>query len=388
MPIRFARPVGPHLDIRELEYLSALHQSAPQLRADGRITAQDVRNYLRSRHGLQVGVEYLQNVFMPGLAGAFLGSTEDGAEAVFDLVEIVCILLIPHFCREFNEKADASFFDRVLDIILRDVTGATERPVLTRALLRDVLEAYGELPDDEGDAMVEAMLQAAGGVDDADADDLDDDTEEDDHGIRHQPRRLTARVLAQATTGDVRPYYNLTWEDSVTTHFDDVFHGSYLDTSGAPVDGVSHMVTQTTTQLATVAAGTTSTQLLQRLHNSTNNNNKKNNHGDTAHSGTEPRTTERDGDNNQAAAPKKNNTQPVQRIFTFSSIDYVAENFRSVHFTMVLWVTIVVTYFSYLWGVRHTANKLMSKPSISWLLFRTHSQLLTAVLASLPTYYY
>ena len=37
----------------------------------------------------------------------------------------------------------------------------------------------------------------------------------------------------------------------------------------------------------------------------------------------------------------------VQRIFTFSAIDYVAENFRSVHFTMFLWVTVVVAYFSY-----------------------------------------
>ena len=38
MTIRFERPVGAHLDVKELEYLAALHQSANTLRADASVT--------------------------------------------------------------------------------------------------------------------------------------------------------------------------------------------------------------------------------------------------------------------------------------------------------------------------------------------------------------
>lgn len=48
----FDRPVGAAADVKELEYISALHQSSPQLNTDGPITAQDVRRFLRSRFGL------------------------------------------------------------------------------------------------------------------------------------------------------------------------------------------------------------------------------------------------------------------------------------------------------------------------------------------------
>ena len=160
-------------------------------------------------------------------------------------------------CNSNEKQQDSeSFFDRVLDIILRDVTGSTERPVLTRALLQDVLEAYGELPDDERvqDDAVEAMLQAAG-VTVERVDDLDNNDPSGTPTPTPTTLRLTASVLAQATTGDVRPFYKLGWEDAVTTHFDDVFQGSYLDTSGAPVDGVSQqIVSKTTDVLATTAA--------------------------------------------------------------------------------------------------------------------------------------
>jgi hypothetical protein len=48
----FDRPVGAAADVKELEYISAIHQSSPQLNTDGPITAQDVRRFLRSRFGL------------------------------------------------------------------------------------------------------------------------------------------------------------------------------------------------------------------------------------------------------------------------------------------------------------------------------------------------
>lgn len=38
MPIRFERPVGAHLDLRELEYISALHQTDAEVRTDASVT--------------------------------------------------------------------------------------------------------------------------------------------------------------------------------------------------------------------------------------------------------------------------------------------------------------------------------------------------------------
>lgn len=38
MPIIFEKPIGAHADLRELEYVSALHQTGAKLRRDGSVT--------------------------------------------------------------------------------------------------------------------------------------------------------------------------------------------------------------------------------------------------------------------------------------------------------------------------------------------------------------
>ena len=241
MPIVFERPVGPHCDIKELEYVSALLQTGPAIRRDGTVTSEDVVTYLKSRHGIEADVDYIRTVFMPGLAGA-LG---ENADPLFDIVEIMCILLIPHFVREKrkprtdedeekeekdgffsklldkiprfggekhkpktdddveedeklvdeeidvddDEDEDDDFFSKVLDMILHDLTGSAvgDRPKLTRDCMQAILACYGEeenaRPED-----VDAMLLAAGVAGDDVA------------------PEFTPELLAKACTSDLKQY--------------------------------------------------------------------------------------------------------------------------------------------------------------------------------------
>jgi hypothetical protein len=50
----FYRSTGAAADVKELEYISAIHQSSSELNPDGTITAEDVRIFLRSRYGVVV----------------------------------------------------------------------------------------------------------------------------------------------------------------------------------------------------------------------------------------------------------------------------------------------------------------------------------------------
>jgi len=61
--------VGPEADLREIEYLSAIHQSeGTSIRPDGTISAADVRVYLRSRYGLYISKEEATQI-VRGLGG-------------------------------------------------------------------------------------------------------------------------------------------------------------------------------------------------------------------------------------------------------------------------------------------------------------------------------
>ncbi|KAI2490942.1 hypothetical protein MHU86_23630 [Fragilaria crotonensis] len=103
--IEFEKPVGAHADCKELEYISALHQSSPMLRQDASITAEDVVNFLLSRHGIKADLTYVERNLMPGLAG----NIDESPDAVFDLVELASILLIPHL-RKTGAEHDCEIF--------------------------------------------------------------------------------------------------------------------------------------------------------------------------------------------------------------------------------------------------------------------------------------
>ena len=64
----FRRPIGAAADVRELEYISALHQTSSVLHTDGTVSAQDVLYFLRSRYGLHITSDDAMDI-VRGLAG-------------------------------------------------------------------------------------------------------------------------------------------------------------------------------------------------------------------------------------------------------------------------------------------------------------------------------
>ena len=156
-----------------------------------------------SRHGIQADIAFVNEQLMPGLAGA-LG---DCPFSVFDIVEIVGILLIPHLNRQ-DESVDTpdSLFSKVLNMILKDATGSTEIPILDRALMKNILETYGEF--EVPAEVIDEMMLAAGAI--------------------QNPTHLDAMTLMKACTGDTAQY-NTQWDTTLTTHYDDVFQGTSLD---------------------------------------------------------------------------------------------------------------------------------------------------------------
>jgi len=229
--------------------------------ARARAIAEDVVNFLASRHGIKVDVSYVEENLMPGLAGA----TGESPDAVFDIVELATILLIPHLRKEAAFGHDM-LFAKVVQIILADVNDSTEPVVLDKAFMIRVLERYGE--DDIPDEVIEEMLQAAGA---SEGKLLFDD-----------------QMLAQATTGDVHQV-ELEWEGSATTHYDDALDGTALDAN----------------------------------------------------------LEDNDPDEEIQKSEFDEHSDQIKRIFTFPTIDYVAENYRSKGFNVVLWVVIIVAFFAY-----------------------------------------
>lgn len=221
MTIRFEKPIGSHADVKELEYIAALHQTGPKIRRDGSVdgkfflrrmtiirlkkfgllfspvlSAKDVVHFLTSRHGIKVDIDFARTKLMPGLAGTI----EDGEEAVFDIAELTSILMISHLRKVAASKDCENNFQKVLNLILTDVTGSASTQILDRHLLKKILNKYGE--GDTDPDVINEMLQAAGISDGMD-------------------QEFGYEILVRATTGDIQQVYN-EWENSRSTHYDDV----------------------------------------------------------------------------------------------------------------------------------------------------------------------
>lgn len=337
MAVSFERPVGCHADIRELEYLSALAQTAmPSLRKNASlhgeflsklekgtwnnyvnspessvympcmpllhfyvITAKDIKYFLLSRHGIVVQTDEVKADILADLSCDFRDN-EDDPEVALDLCELVALLLIPHLRKiqaTGDKHAQDELFGRVLRLILEDITGKPDMTehVLDKGFMRLIVESYGEL--DASDELIEEMVR---------------------HGTEGVGGQVILNIdtFIRALTCDIEKY-NPEFEERWSTHYEDVF--GYQ----APP-----------TKIVTV--------------------------GRDARDAYDPKKMV---ERSMEDGPRKQRT--VKHVFTAPGLDHTADTYRSQTYAVLLWIGLVVTYLAYVESFDLSANANCNEEAFS-----------------------
>lgn len=173
--------------------------------------ANDIVNYLSSRHGIVVDVETIKQDILVQLTGEL----ELEPAYKMDLVEMVALLLIPYLLSNTSKKA----ISQVLHVMLNE----TDSSKLSRHFLKTLLDFHGEV--EVADSVLDSMMEAAGG----------------------EGAVLNFESLKHALTSDVTKFHT-EWTDRMTTHYQDVFENepaSPDDTEPANQDSsISFMATR------------------------------------------------------------------------------------------------------------------------------------------------
>ena len=237
--VQFDRPVGAQADVKELEYISALHQTgASQLRSDGSITDEDIKAYLRSRFGIEVSLNEVRWVILQGFGGS------DKENEVIDLMELTAIILVPLLLkaaavvRHKEQGHDDNpttilppnvvpppeqLLETSLQIILHDVTGKAPQDTTTSSctmtppqelspeFVRELLTIYGEMEMASDDNLIQEMINHASPISTT-------------TGTTTGTNTLSFNVssFAEALTKDVK-LYDIANEAKISTSIQDVF---------------------------------------------------------------------------------------------------------------------------------------------------------------------
>ena len=189
------------------------------------------------------------------------------------------------FHREKGDKLwpDSDLIESVLGMILHDATGDPNPQPLSKELLRQILNFYGEEESAEDEVFLEHMIMAAAPSKTTST----TETASESIGIidvEGEPILFDKYAFARALTHDIQNY-NISNENHVTTNYYDVFQ-SYCSTKEGEMKKRPFMRNNVKTVQMTNSEG---------------------------------------------------NIRPVQRVFTFPSIDYTADTFRSKGFVILLW---------------------------------------------------
>lgn len=231
--MKFERPVGAAADVKELQFVCALHQTADDENwMDGSIEPRDVVYFLRSRYGIYTDKNEVKNVIFKGLAGG------DGDDDCLDIMEMVAVLIIPLLLTvsdktTLREKTVGDFPsrraydeyvriqekhkalnppDRIIGDVHRNIlidsecvdetTGEVLPPKITPALIRKIFGVYDEVELIANDELVNEMVALASGGD--------------------PDAVLNEEAFARALTDDVK-LYDPNNESKISTRFYDVF---------------------------------------------------------------------------------------------------------------------------------------------------------------------
>lgn len=309
MTITFDRPTGTTATMKELEYISALHQTCFPLRRDGSIdgkkkgadctviddampthaafthfpAAQDIAYYLTSRHGIVVSTEVVKKAIMVELSGEL----EVQPAYKMDLVEAVALLLIPYLLNHASDDKAARAIQQVLNVMLHE----TKSSRLSREFLKTLLDYHGE--EEVSEQVLDSMMEAAGG----------------------EGTELNVTSLTQALTSDVTKY-GVDWDERLTTHYQDVFSEPPNNEIVNRNKDENKVNRASTTQLQPSASG----------------------------------RDEENGMSNDSTDISKTRQLPFKTVWTAPAIDFVADTYYSQTYSVLLWVCMVMVYLAYFWN--------------------------------------
>lgn len=347
--MKFIKPKGSTADLRELEYISALHQTGPALRKDGSIRADDISLFLMSRYGIVASREEVSGTISKGFGGG--GISESDGDTM-DLTEIVAMLLIPSLVsaqranrdkkitrsddydvhgpvvRQDNNVIDdfdvnsgnssdtqdadelimvqktatptapshkttiednRNLFQYVLQMILTDAihtAAESPPPPLTVDLVRSIFLFYGEKEVASDSDLLQRMVDLA----------------------LQSGQHLNADLFAYCCTSDV-DLYNVEWEERLTSTYVDVF--------------------DTFRSTKKIDKGLSIRRSAEDVED-------------------QPEPQDREGE-------KVEMVNEVLKKNTFPAIDYAVDTFRSKTYVILVWFTWVLCYMNFI-GVTGGTN--------------------------------
>jgi hypothetical protein len=418
MTLSFDHPVGAQADTKEIEYVASLLQSGSNLRSDGTIQAIDVALYLQSRHGIDVSTKYIEEHLFPELGGSSSSSsntcsstsssgggddvpTDAGGPTPFlDICQLLSITLIPYFLEQYQKQVqqqqyhqEDGVFSTILQGMLVDVMGIPttikkkksrnenddsnesddddevddHSPMLTRELLLNILETYGELgiPDTVVDEMLNAASGGGGGG------------KEGTTGTATTV--LNGDCFLRAMVSDVQQY-NLSWQDSSVSHYEDIVgerkKGDFWCRSATErvVNKTVASTTSTFDRTLTAIQSSSGTVLgvsvgmsgeKAVIRDQVNQDDKTvsgsvvtpaemdirsfNEQGlDAKTTAIQPSPMRNFGNNNTVEDhDRQMEDERFVEIYTAPAIDYTAETYQSQTFFVAIWLALVGTYFVY-----------------------------------------
>lgn len=212
-----------YFQTKELEYISAIHQTGTRVRPNGSIKDEDIQLYLKSRFGIVVTLEQVRSTILHGFAGGDEGTLD--ATEVIDMMELTAIILIPLLLKMSIVEGDGktlpegvlpppdNLLKDVIEMIVHD-SGAFAFPtkdgdvLVTVELIKNIFFIYGE-PDMANDVdLIREMIDAC-----------------EDEIIEDGQPAFTPRSFGRALTRDVT-LFNLTNETRASTIIEDVFGGA------------------------------------------------------------------------------------------------------------------------------------------------------------------
>ena len=146
-------------------------------------------------------------------------------DGYMDMMQLVSLLLTPILRQEqeyrkqdSNRNEDNDLLVYTVEMMLHDVTGSRAPKPLTRTLIKQILQAYGETALCENDELVQQMLDQAG-------------------ASIGERVLLNAETFCRALTQDVQAF-NVENKDKQSTNFDDAMFGDSIRQIDHPTDQI------------------------------------------------------------------------------------------------------------------------------------------------------